>query len=303
MGARAYVKLTHMLISIESLQRDGGTQPRSSISLDTAYEYGEEMKAGAKFPPVVAFYDGKSYWLADGFHRVEGAFSADINQIECEVRQGTLEDAQWYSFGVNQAHGLRRTNEDKKRAVKSALLHPFSTDKSDEKIALHVGCSGEWVRRIRNEMVSSNQLEDRRIREVHRGGTTYQQDIANIGKSKPAPQRTETRCATEPEHVEEPVTARVTAPATAPKMESTKTTKSAPLNTEAARFAAAVLAASWTILESESTAKEIATIIRSDMRETIPILKQASGFLVEIVAKLKARHRDHRGGTSAPIAR
>lgn len=61
------------------LRRDGGTQPRAAINLDVACEYGDAMKSGAKFPPVVAFYDGTDYWLADGFHRVEGAFSVGVS--------------------------------------------------------------------------------------------------------------------------------------------------------------------------------------------------------------------------------
>src|SRR2546422_8185050 len=38
----------------------------------------------------------------DGFHRVEAAVAAKIDKVECDVRQGTREDAQWFSFGANQ---------------------------------------------------------------------------------------------------------------------------------------------------------------------------------------------------------
>jgi hypothetical protein len=79
----------------------------------------------------VAFYDGESYWLADGFHRAEGALSAQIGELECDIRQGTVADAQWYSYGVNKSHGLRRTNDDKQRAVKAALSHSDGYGKSD----------------------------------------------------------------------------------------------------------------------------------------------------------------------------
>jgi hypothetical protein len=66
--------------------------------------------------------------------------------------QGTLEDAQWYSFGTNKDHGLRRTNEDKARAVKAALAHPNGAAKSDHQIAKHVGVDvktvGNWHEKL-----------------------------------------------------------------------------------------------------------------------------------------------------------
>jgi transposase-like protein len=167
-------------LPLDQLQRDGGTQPRIAIDYETAYEYGDEMQAGAKFPPVVAFYDGATYWLADGFHRAEGAFSIGCDDIEVEVHQGTLEDAQWYSFGVNKSHGLRRTNEDKQRAVKAALAHPNGAGKSNSAIAKHVGVDEGTVRSWREKL--SSEIPKIKTRTVTRNGTTYQQNTANIGK-------------------------------------------------------------------------------------------------------------------------
>lgn len=37
------------------------------------YDYEDQMRAGDKFPPIVVFFDGSRYWLADGFHRVAAA--------------------------------------------------------------------------------------------------------------------------------------------------------------------------------------------------------------------------------------
>jgi hypothetical protein len=96
---------------IDLLRRDGGTQPRVAINWDVAYEYGDDMKEGARFPPVIAFFDKAEYWLADGFHRVEGALSIDLEEIEVDVRQGTREDAQWFSFGANRSNGMRRSDK------------------------------------------------------------------------------------------------------------------------------------------------------------------------------------------------
>ena len=131
-----------------NIRLDGGTQPRAALNVNAIEDYAKAMSAGAKFPPVAVFYDGEHYWLADGFHRIKAGCAAGLDVIDCEVHQGTVEDAQWYSFSANKANGLRRTNSDKQRAVKAALAHPRSGSLSNSEIARHCGVTtpmvGKW---------------------------------------------------------------------------------------------------------------------------------------------------------------
>lgn len=121
-------------------------------------EYSEAMENGAKFPAVTCFSDGKEYWLVDGFHRVAAAEKAGQTRIEAVVRPGSLLDAQWYSFGVNKTHGLRRTNEDKQRAVAAALAHDLGKDRSDGAIAEHCGVTQPLVHTIREQLTSTGRV-------------------------------------------------------------------------------------------------------------------------------------------------
>ena len=49
------------------------------------------MVEGAEFPPLIVFFDGATYWLADGFHRYYGAqrsrteFPAMFGKVACET--------------------------------------------------------------------------------------------------------------------------------------------------------------------------------------------------------------------------
>lgn len=168
-------------LPIAQIRLDGGTQPRSALDFAAIDDYAEAMAAGGKFPPVVVFHDGEHYWLADGFHRLKAAFASGFDAIDCELRQGTLEDAQWYSFSANKTNGLRRTNEDKQRAVKSALLHPRAAEMSNSAIARHVGVDEATVRNWRTRLVASSEIPKIDTRTVSRQGSTYQQRITRIG--------------------------------------------------------------------------------------------------------------------------
>jgi transposase-like protein len=144
------------------------------------------MAAGVKFPPVVVFHDGEHYWLADGFHRLKAAFAAGFDAVDSELRQGALEDAQWYSFSANRTNGLRRTNEDKQQAVKSALLHPRAAEMSNSAIARHVGIDEATVRNWRAKLAASSEIPKIDTRTVSRQGKAYQQRTTRIGRRRRA---------------------------------------------------------------------------------------------------------------------
>lgn len=167
-------------LKLSQIRLDGDTQPRAAMSQAAVDDYSDAMWEGVKFPPVVVFYDGTDYWLADGFHRRDAAFAAGFTEIECDVHQGTLQNAQWYSFAANKTNGLRRTNNDKERAVKAALTHPNATGLRDRKIAEHVGVSHEYVRQMRLPLSTVDSQK-----RMGRDGRTI--NTANIGKSKPKP--------------------------------------------------------------------------------------------------------------------
>ena len=173
-------------IPISSLRLDGGTQPRAALDFSAVDDYADAMADGAKFPPVVVYYDSENYWLADGFHRVKAAWQAGLETIHAEVRQGTLEEAQWHSFSANKSNGLRRSNEDKQRAVKAALQHPYGVTLSDRQISIHVGVAQSTVTEWRKKLESSYRIDKIATRTATRKGRHYQQHTANIGR-RPLP--------------------------------------------------------------------------------------------------------------------
>ena len=177
------------IILIDNIRLDGATQPRAALDFEAIEDYADAMGAGAKFPPVTVFYDGEHYWLADGFHRVKAAYAAGLDTIECEVRQGTLEDAQWFSFSANKANGLRRSNDDKQRAIKAALAHPRGAGLSDSEIARHCGVTQPTVAAWREKLGLSSKILKIQRRTVTRKGKTFEQNTANIGRrtGQPAP--------------------------------------------------------------------------------------------------------------------
>lgn len=184
-----------MKLRIDQIRTDGGTQPRAALNYEVIEEYIEAIRAGAKFPPIEVFYDGENYWLADGFHRRDAHFGADLEEIDCHVNQGTLQDAQWFSFGANKANGLYRSNGDKQRAIQAALKHPKSAGLSDREIAKHVGVGNKCVSDWRNKLsVSLTQIESPLTRTAVRNGKPYQIRVDNIGKT-PKPQPVAVDCA------------------------------------------------------------------------------------------------------------
>lgn len=168
---------------IKNIRMDGGTQSRAEIHQDTVAEYAEAMAdSDTVFPPVTLYYDGRDHWLADGFHRVAAAIKAGKTEIAAETRQGDRRRAILHSLAANSRHGLRRTNEDKRRAVTVLLEDEEWSQWSNREIARRCAVSESLVRSLREPICDLNA--DSAPRTVQRGGTTYQQNTAKIGGSK-----------------------------------------------------------------------------------------------------------------------
>jgi uncharacterized ParB-like nuclease family protein len=137
-------------IPIAKIIADAGTQCRAGLNPETVSDYAEALKDSAKFPPLIAFTDGKVYWLADGFHRLAATERNGEKFALCDVRKGSRLDAVKFALGANENHGLRRTNADKRRAVEIALAE--WPDVADAELARWCAVSQPFVSGVRREL-------------------------------------------------------------------------------------------------------------------------------------------------------
>lgn len=162
-------------VALDDIRIDGDTQSRQAIDEAAVAEYAEAYAAGETLPPVIVYFDGAALWLADGFHRYHARRRGDYKTIDAITLEGTKTDAQWAASAANKAHGLKRTNADKRRAVEMALAaHP---DDSDRAIAEHVGVSNTFVGEVRGQLSSVDSSPEPKPR------------TGRDGKKRKAPQK------------------------------------------------------------------------------------------------------------------
>ena len=159
---RRQSKVKTKSLDIDGIRIDSGTQARAALDEATVAEYAEALGRGIDFPPVVVFRDGTEHYLADGFHRLAAFRKAGRDSIQAEVREGTRDAARWYALGANKTHGLRRSNADKRKAIRMALQE--RPDLSDRAIADHVGVSHPTVAKYRSEAENAGEVENFTIR-------------------------------------------------------------------------------------------------------------------------------------------
>lgn len=139
-------------VNIRAIRIDGGTQSREKLDQTVVDEYAELMKDGVEFPPISVVHDGTEYYLSDGFHRLLAAQRAGKASINCDVLTGTLRDAILYSLSANSQHGLRRTVEDRRKAVMTMLEDFEWGEWSDREIARQCHVSHPFVAKLRAGM-------------------------------------------------------------------------------------------------------------------------------------------------------
>jgi len=149
-------------LKLDQIRTDGGTQPRVAIDDQVVADYAEQYRSGVDLPRVTVFFDGETYWLADGFHRYWANKRINREYVFAEIHQGTLRDAILYSVAANSAHGLRRSIDDKRKAVAIMLTNDMvATDEqgkpwSDREIARRCNVSHGFVAKVREAVMPSH---------------------------------------------------------------------------------------------------------------------------------------------------
>lgn len=157
-------------IHIDKINIYGGTQARLKTNEDAIESYADEMQRGAVFPPINVYFDGATYWLADGFHRYLATKRNGQPTISAEVQPGGRVEALRHALGANSLNGVYRTNGDKRNAVEIALGE--WTDLANPVIAEICKVSAELVRGCRQEMQKAGRIPQM-ITVTGRDGKSY----------------------------------------------------------------------------------------------------------------------------------
>ncbi|NEP55992.1 MAG: ParB N-terminal domain-containing protein [Symploca sp. SIO2G7] len=177
---------TPTALPIAQIRRDGGTQPREKLDLNHVATLKDAIADGAELEPVVVFYDGEDYWLADGFHRCKASEESGLEDIPVIIHQGTRRDAVLYSVGANAEHKAAkpRSRKDKRRAVMMLLNDPEWSEWSNYQIAQRCKVNEKTVRNIRNSITTEIRSEDKPKTRTYttKHGTTATMQVGSIGK-------------------------------------------------------------------------------------------------------------------------
>lgn len=145
--AKEFIKV----LALQHIARDEHLQMRAKVDHDYIDQLAEVIASGKDFDgqlPVV-FQAGGQNWLADGYQRYAAHEKAEVKKMKCLVRVGSFRDAQAYALSANARHGARRTNDDKRKAVETALADDEWCQFSDHAIAELCGVSDRFVASLR----------------------------------------------------------------------------------------------------------------------------------------------------------
>lgn len=142
-----------------------GLQCRRGIDEGAVMEYVDYLKSDEDTEMIaieVMRLPDNRIVIIDGVHRHKAYGLAERTQIPTMVREGTMDDAKWAAAAANQSHGIRRTLDDKRRAVVAALRHPnyASGSVSMRDVAKHVGVSHTMVQDTAKKLDLKKKVDD-----------------------------------------------------------------------------------------------------------------------------------------------
>lgn len=175
-------------IPLDKINLFGGTQTRLKTNDDAVESYAEEMARGTVFPPIALYFDGSTYWLADGFHRFLATKRNGAPAIAAEVQPGGRTEALRHALGANATNGIYRTNGDKRHAVEIALEE--WPELANTVLGEICKVSVELVRNCRQQMQKAGRIPEV-ITVTGRDGKSYPGAVERQGRGKDEPPSSE----------------------------------------------------------------------------------------------------------------
>lgn len=161
MGLTATKELPIVLLRLEQIRLDGGTQARVEINHGTVSKYADCLD---ELPPVDVFFDGVTYWLAEGFHRYFAHKKKNQRgTIRCTKHIGTVRDAILFAVGANYKNALQLSDADLRHACRMLLTDAEWGRWSDKEIARQCKVSpwlvGDERKKLREEEKERREKE------------------------------------------------------------------------------------------------------------------------------------------------
>lgn len=146
------------IVFVKDINIKGSPVVRDRINKDVVEDYAEKYRSKQKMPDIRLVHDENAgeYLIADGMHRLSAMTSIGKKAVPAEVTKGTYEDALKVALTANVAHGLRRSNEDKWRCAKAALLQ--WPDHSNGRLAEAAGVSDKFIAAVREQMEKNKSI-------------------------------------------------------------------------------------------------------------------------------------------------
>jgi hypothetical protein len=193
---------------VSDLVVDERCQARECVQPEVVQEYAEAYRAKTDMPPIDVFMvDGKP-WVVDGMHRWAAHAAAGVAWARCRiVGTGTTAEAIYRAQAANKGHGLRRSNADKRKAIRNCLENEIGIEQSSRVLAEHLDVGKDLVSEVRLAWDAERRQVTETPPEVSRQVAETPPEVSRVGKDgkrypvKRAPKAPKTRVVPEPEDV------------------------------------------------------------------------------------------------------
>lgn len=146
---------------------------------EVVQQYAEAYLERKELPPVVVFHDraNKRMLIADGRHRCQARLLIKRREVMAEIHEGDINDALRYALLANSAHGVPRSNADKRQCVIAAIRQwPELTDLAVSKI---VQVDHKTVTPIRQELEKKKEVVAVAVRTTSDGRKVNREAMGN----------------------------------------------------------------------------------------------------------------------------